>query len=86
MSESLEAACGQFEQVILGQMLRTAGIARHEPIAADDDEHDDDSSDVASSDDAFSQLVTQSLAGAIERAGGLGLKSSLAAALEGRKP
>lgn len=92
MSESLEAACGQFEQVILGQMLRTAGIARHhEPISTDDDDHNDDergddSSDSASSEDAFSQLITQSLAGAIERAGGIGLKSSLAAALEGRKP
>lgn len=86
MSESLEAACGQFEQVILGQMLRTAGIARHDkPISANDDEGDDDSSSSASTDDAFSQLVTQSLAGAIERVGGMGLRSSLIAALEGRK-
>lgn len=87
MSESLEAACGQFEQIILGQMLRTAGIGRHDkPISADDDGCDGDSSDSTSSDDAFSQLVTRSLAGAIERAGGIGLRSSLAAALEGHKP
>jgi len=86
VSESLEAACGQFEQVILGQMLRTAGIARHDrPISENVDESDDDPSASDSSDDAFSQLVTQSLAGAIERAGGIGLKSALTDALEGRK-
>jgi hypothetical protein len=86
VSESLEAACGQFEQVILGQMLRTAGIARQDKPTSENDEADDDSPEPASGDDAFSQLVTQSLAGAIERAGGIGLKSSLIGALERRKP
>jgi hypothetical protein len=87
VSESLESACGQFEQVILGQMLRTAGIARHEtPAAKDDDASDDSASMSPTGDDAFSQLVVQSLAGAIERAGGIGLKSSLVDALEGHKP
>ena len=87
MSESLDAACGQFEQVILGQMLHTAGIGRHEsPPASDDDMTDDGAPPSPAGDDAFSQLVVQSLAGAIERAGGIGLKSSLIDALEGRKP
>lgn len=87
MSESLDAACGQFEQVILGQMLHTAGIGRHEsPPASDDDASDCSTPTSPAGDDAFSQLIIQSLAGAIERAGGIGLKSSLVDALEGRKP
>lgn len=87
MSESLDAACGQFEQVILGQMLHTAGIGRHESPPVDDDDAADDSAPPSpAGDDAFSQLVVQSLAGAIERAGGIGLKSSLVDALEGHKP
>ena len=87
MNESLEAACGQFEQVILGQMLSTAGIGRHEaPAAGDADASDGDTPASPAGDDAFSQLVVQSLAGAIERAGGIGLKSSLVDALEGHEP
>jgi len=88
VSESLDAACGQFEQVILGQMLRTAGIARRDPPASagGDDAADDNPSDSPAGDDAFSQLVTQSLAGAIERAGGVGLKTSLVADLDRPKP
>ena len=87
MSESLDAACGQFEQVILGQMLHTAGIGKHEaPPANDDDASDGGTQASPAGDDAFSQLVVQSLAGAIERAGGIGLKSSLVDALEGYKP
>ena len=86
MSESLEAACGQFEQVILAQMLRTAGIGRSgvaDPSADPDvDGDDDDAGRSSASDDAFSQLVTQSLAGAVERAGGIGLKADLLAAAE----
>ncbi|HET9342451.1 MAG TPA: hypothetical protein VFO25_06030 [Candidatus Eremiobacteraceae bacterium] len=86
MSESLDATCGQFEQVILGQMLHTAGIGRHEsPPASDDDTADYGTTASPEGDDAFSQLIVQSLAGAIERAGGIGLKSSLMDALEGRK-
>ena len=80
MNESLEAACGRFEQVILGQMLRTAGIGR----TTSDDGDDDDARSAQSGDDAFSQLVVQSLAGAIERAGGIGLRPALVAAFEGR--
>lgn len=85
MSESLEAACGQFEQVILAQMLRAADIGRNDDLstASGDDEVDDAAARSSSGDDAFSQLVVQSLAGAIERAGGIGLRSSLAAAFEG---
>ena len=86
MSESLDAACGQFEQVILGQMLYTAGVGRHEsPLPSDDDASDCGTPTSPAGDDAFSQLVVQSLAGAIERAGGIGLKSSLVDALDGRK-
>jgi len=87
VSESLDAACGQFEQVILGLMLRTAGIGRHEALPASDDDASDDCTPASpAGDDAFSQLVVQSLAGAIERAGGIGLKRSLVDALDGRKP
>jgi hypothetical protein len=87
VSESLDAACGQFEQVILGQMLRTAGIGQHaSATASGDDSGDDVTAESPAGDDAFSQLVVRSLAAAIERAGGVGLKSSLIAALEGRKP
>ena len=74
MSESLNAACGQFEQIILAQMLRTAGIGR---TTSDDAENGDD---------AFSQLVVVSLASAVERAGGLGLGSSLAKSVERGRP
>jgi len=87
VSESLDAACGQFEQVILGQMLRTAGMGRLEaPPASDDDLSDGSMPASPAGDEAFSQLVVQSLAGAIERAGGIGLKSSLLDALEGHRP
>ena len=87
MSDSLDAACGQFEQIIIGQMLRTAGFggspyakaAGVEDAAADD--ADDTFDDRSCSGDAFSQLVVQALANAIERAGGIGLRRSLAAAL-----
>ena len=87
MSESLDAACGQFEQIILGQMLQTAGMGRPQsPEASDDDAADGGTPTSPAGDDAFSQLVTQSLAGAIERAGGIGLKASLIDALEEHKP
>lgn len=86
MSESLDAACGQFEQMILGQMLRTAGIGRHAAPSTSDDTPEDPTLGSSSGEDAFSQLVVQSLAGAIERAGGIGLKRSLVDALDGRTP
>lgn len=86
MSESLAAACGQFEQVILTGMLRAAGIGRDagsdEASVADDD---DSEAAKRSGDDAFSQLVVESLAGAVERAGGIGLRPALLAALERAK-
>ena len=92
MSDSLDAACGQFEQIIIGQMLRTAGFGS--PCAAlsssgdgaADAGADDAFEDSPGGSDAFSQLIVQSLANAIERAGGIGLRRSLFAALaKGRR-
>jgi hypothetical protein len=79
MRESLAAACGQFEQVILADMLRTAGIGKSGAIGSDDaDTTDEDSTmDARSSDDAFQQLVVQALSGALESAGGIGLQRAL---------
>lgn len=90
MSDSLDAACGQFEQIIVGQMLRTAGFggSTHAGAAAAADAAagaaDDTFDDGNSSGDAFSQLIVEALANAIERAGGIGLRRSLAAALAKR--
>jgi hypothetical protein len=79
MRESLAAACGQFEQVILADMLRTAGIGKSGAIGSDDaDTTDEDATvDARSSDDAFQQLVVQALSGALESAGGIGLQRAL---------
>lgn len=87
MSESLEAACGQYEQVTLAAMLRTAGVGRAagtDPTSVDDDP--DAPPPVDPSGDAFSQLVVQSLAGAIERAGGIGLRRALARTIGRERP
>jgi len=87
MSDSLDAACGQFEQVIIGQMLRTAGFGGSRAAVssrggdAADDGAEDSFEDSAAGSDAFSALIVQSLANAIERAGGIGLRRSLVAAL-----
>jgi hypothetical protein len=79
MSESLARACAEFEQIMLAQMLRTAGIAKRSRIGGDDDDADADST--RDRDDAFSQLLVQALSGALERAGGIGLARSLHDAL-----
>ena len=77
MSESLAAACGQFEQVILADMLRSAGLGK--PVEVDLDAAD--GSEQSAGDDAVRQLFVQALSGALERAGGFGLRRSLSAAL-----
>jgi len=82
MRESLAAACGQFEQVILADMLRTAGVGKSAASNADDDgSGDGERLSTTSSDDAFQQLVVQALSGALERAGGIGLQGALRSAL-----
>ena len=79
MADSLAAACGQFEQLMLAQMLRTASsIGR----AEEQDPEDDDFAPSGAGDDAFAQLMAQALASSVERAGGIGLKQRLLAALE----
>jgi len=82
MSESLDAACGEFEQVILGNMLRTAGVGRAHDIASNGDEDDAQPRAVS---DAFQQLVVQALSVAIERAGGFGLRRALTSALTAKR-
>jgi hypothetical protein len=79
MRESLAAACGQFEQVILADMLRTAGIGKSSAVGGDDTDSPDEDATMGSrsSDDAFQQLVVQALSGALESAGGIGLQRSL---------
>ena len=82
MNESLAAACGQFEQVMLGEMLRSAEFVRSR--SHDVDEDADPPFGSADTNDAFAQLLTQALAAAVERAGGIGLRARLASALGGR--
>jgi len=84
MSESLAAACGQFEQVILADMLRTAGIGKSAAVSIDED--DDETPATPASDDAFQQLVVQALSGALERAGGIGLQNALRSSLTDARP
>ena len=84
MSESLAAACGQFEQVILADMLRTAGIGKSAAVSIDED--DDEIPATPASDDAFQQLVVQALSGALERAGGIGLQNALRSSLTDARP
>ena len=77
MSESLDAACARFEQLILAQMLRTAGLGRS---SATNETDGDASANASASDDAAQQLFVQALSGALERAGGIGLRRELDAA------
>jgi hypothetical protein len=79
MNESLAAACGEFEQVLLAGMLRSASFAR--PPAAESTEDGDDVPVGGGSSDAFAELMTQAIATAVERAGGVGLRANLVAAL-----
>ena len=80
MRESLAAASGQFEQTILADMLRTAGLGKRVTLDGDEDAPDavgDSTGQSSGSDDAFGQLLVQALSGAIERAGGIGLRQAL---------
>jgi hypothetical protein len=88
MRESLAAACGRFEQFILADMLRTAGIGKSGDVTGDDAgaENDDAIVSARSSDDAFQQLVVQALSGALESAGGIGLRRTLLDALKDARP
>lgn len=79
MRESLAAACGQFEQSILAQMLQTAFGSVNARCQENVD--DDVGSTAGASQNAFSQLIAQALASAIERAGGIGLRQTLLHAL-----
>jgi hypothetical protein len=85
MNESLAAACGEFEQVVLAGMLRSAAFGGNAKIDTSDDD-DADRTEPSATTDAFSQLMTQALAGAVERAGGIGLRANLLKALERERP
>jgi hypothetical protein len=78
MSESLDAACGRFEQLILAQMLRSAGLGRS---TSQEDPDADDSANANAVGDGAQQLFVQALSGALERAGGIGLRRALDASL-----
>ena len=82
VNESLAAACGQFEQTILSSMLASAGVSRSRSTQDADDDDEGAFAAPAESADAFAQLVAQALASAVERAGGLGLRAHLLAALK----
>lgn len=88
MRESLAAACGQFEQVILADMLRTAGIGKSGAVDSDgtDATDEDATAGARSGDDAFQQLVVQALSGALESAGGIGLRRALRDDLAEKRP
>lgn len=85
MSRSLDAACAQFEQCIIADMLRSAGIGKS--IALPDGDagagagEDASVSPLDAGTDAASQLFVQALSGALERAGGIGLQRALRRAL-----
>lgn len=83
MSESLQAACGEFEQIIIAQMLRSAGFGRGSDVTSDDGGNV--SADSVAGNDAVQQLFVQALSGALERAGGIGLQRSLYAAMAAGK-
>jgi len=68
LNSGLAASCQQFEQLLLADILRSAGRQSG----------DADSSERI---DPYCDMFAQALAGAIERAGGIGIASSLAAAL-----
>ena len=68
MNDGLAASCQQFEQLLLADILRSSGRQSDE---ADDGERID----------PYCDLFAQALAGAVERAGGVGIASRLAAAL-----
>lgn len=77
MNESLASACGEFEQFLLAGMLRSARVGR--PIESQDDSDAGIGSDTSAQSDAVSQLFVQALAGALERAGGIGIARNLGA-------
>ena len=89
MRDGLQAACGQFEQIMLAQMLRTAGIGNAATLTFDESDDGDGPSDggtqTQTGRDAFAQLVVQALSGALERAGGVGIRKILTAALSDKR-
>jgi len=82
MNESLMAAAGQFEQVLLAEMFASASFTATPPAELDGDEGSDDA--FGEHDDGaggFAQLMSQALASAVERAGGIGIRDHIASAL-----
>jgi len=88
MRDGLQAACGQFEQIMLAQMLRTAGIGNAVTLKLDEPDADgagDGEPEVQVGGDAFAQLVVQALSGALESAGGIGIRKMLTATLSDKR-
>jgi hypothetical protein len=85
MNESLAAACNEFEQILLAGMLRCAGAGRvfTQPLDASDESGDAAQTDGRSS--AYDELFIRALAGAVERAGGIGIAATLRSALGNRQ-
>jgi hypothetical protein len=79
MNESLASACGEFEQFLLAGMLRSAGIGR--PVETDGGSEAGFAFASSGESEAVSQLFVQALAGALERAGGIGIARGLQSAL-----
>lgn len=68
LNSGLAASCQQFEQLLLADILRSAG---GQGADADEGERID----------PYCDMFAQALAGAVERAGGIGIARSLAAAI-----
>jgi hypothetical protein len=79
MNESLASACSEFEQFLLAGMLRSAGFGR--PIEMDGGTEPGSAFASSGESEAVAQLFVQALAGALERAGGIGVARGLQSAL-----
>ncbi|MDQ2817100.1 MAG: hypothetical protein M3T49_02655 [Candidatus Eremiobacteraeota bacterium] len=81
MTADVASLCGQFEGILVRQLLTSAGVGRSS-ISASEDGWDDGTADAAG--DTMQSLFVESLAGAIERGGGIGLGAALQNSLGSR--
>lgn len=88
MKESLIEACSEFEQLLLAGMLRSAAgsIASTAKSDAEDTAESGFAAMPREESEGYTQLFAQALAGAIERAGGVGVARMLATAAGGPRP
>lgn len=78
MTADVASLCGQFEGILVRQLLTSAGVGRSSISASEDD----GTADAAG--DTMQSLFVESLAGAIERGGGIGLGAALQNSLGSR--